>query len=65
MAGVHSELGEDPPVLQGGEAVLARCSFVADKPVRLLLCGGQTSPQPWGKSPDEDSNIWQIDGCMT
>lgn len=41
MAGVHADLGEDPPVLQVGEAVLVRRALAADQLVRLLLGLGQ------------------------
>jgi len=41
MAGVHADLGEDPPVLQGGEVGLVRWAFATDQLVRFLLRGGQ------------------------
>ncbi|GIH47130.1 hypothetical protein Mro03_23090 [Microbispora rosea subsp. rosea] len=41
LGGVQTELGEDAPALQVGEAVLDGCAFDADQLVDLLLRRGE------------------------
>lgn len=41
MGGVGAELGEDPPVLEVGEAVLDRCPSDGENAVSGLLAGGE------------------------
>lgn len=41
MGGVGAELGEDPPVLEVGEAVLDRCASDGEYAVGFLLAGSE------------------------
>lgn len=57
MGGVGAEIGEDPPVLEVGEAVFDRGASGGQDAVRLLLPGGQLAVAGGLEAGDDDQVV--------
>ncbi|SDD82312.1 hypothetical protein SAMN05216505_11298 [Streptomyces prasinopilosus] len=59
-SGIGAELGEDPPVLEVGEAVLDRCAADGEDPVGGLPAGGELAGTAGAEAGDDHGIAYVI-----